>query len=209
MNFIPMTEETLKKRMLTTSLGSLVLVVVLIVVIASFARGQIKLKGLQKNSTQQTSTEDPNRVVTGLLGLSQKNGEKAVSRGVPVTFFLYADSKGQDITGYDAVLQYDTTKLEFKEVKSLIEGVDLYETNDEVSTASSDLVITGVKGLAYDGSLVFNNTALAEVTFTPLVSGETIISFMYEPGSSSDSNLIDSKSQDILSDVMGIQVTVR
>jgi len=194
---------------MATSVVTLLIALILVVVIALFARGQLKLNGQGLTAKQQEIATVSPTVVTGLLGLSQKGGDKPVVRGQDVTLFVYADSQNQDITGYDAVLRYDNTQLEFKTVTSLIEGVDLYQTNDVAEGNLYDLVITGVKSLTYQGQFLFNRTAVAEVTFRPLKSGEAKIAFMYEPGSNSDSNLIDGKNMDILSSVADLTLTIK
>src|SRR3989338_1851 len=146
--------------------------------------------------------------LTGMIGLTTKGGQTTFSKGQKVTLFVYADSKGQDITGYDAVVRYDHTYLAFEEVKSLPEGIDIYETNDEMSSNFSDLIVTGVKSLNHEDPFIFDNTAVAEITFTALERGEVNLSLVYEPGSSSDSNLIDNKNLDILNDIVGTTLVI-
>lgn len=193
-------------RVVLLSIGSLVIISIIIVVIIGFARNRVqKARHAIAPRIEQTQEQD---TITGRIGLSPKGSSVQYRKGQTVTIFVYADSQEQEITGYDAVLRYDTTQVKFENVKSVLEGMDVYETEDAVSEEASELIITGIQSISQSEPFVFNNTALAEVTFTTLANGPIDIDVVYEPGSQRESNLITSRNQDILSTVTGITLDV-
>lgn len=193
-------------RVFLLSVLSVIVITVAIVGIVIFARNRVReAKNYSKSERLQEKKAAPvSEVVTGSLGLSPKGTATTYKAGDTVSLFVYADSKGQEITGYDAVLRYDSKRVRFESVKSVLEGMDIYETEDELDTGMSELIVTGIQSLSVTQPFVFTNTALAEVTFTVLQSGPTTIQLVYEPGSQRESNLITTHNEDIVSSVMGM-----
>ena len=188
-------------------IGSVIIIIVLIVLIVSFARNRVqRARHMVSTGAEQSQLTDE---ITGRIGLSVKGSKDTFRRGDTVTLFVYADSQGQEITGYDAVLKYDPTQVTFVSVKSVIDGMDIYETEDELEDGTSELIITGIQSLSQGDPFVFDNTALAEVTFTMADRGPLDIDVVYEPGSQRESNLITSSNQDILSTVVGATLEVQ
>ena len=158
--------------------------------------------------TYQESQQAENRPQTGKLGLSIKGGESEVTKGSAVTVFIYADSYKAEASGYDAVIHYDPDQLVFDEVTSLIDTMEIFKTQDILDSGDEELMISGVKEIGKEDSYVFDNTALAEITFTATGSGPVSINLAYDGDSTIDSNLFDSTVQDILTDVEGVQLTI-
>ena len=182
-------------------------IVVVIVAIIGFARNRVQQARHAVTSGSEQTQEQ--YVITGRIGLSPKGTHTSYKKGQTVTLFVYADSQEQEITGYDAVLRYDTNKIRFESVTSVLEGMDIYETEDAIGADTRELIVTGIQSMSQGEPFVFNNTALAEVTFTVLESGPVDISLVYEPGSQRESNLITSRNQDILSTVIGTTLEVQ
>jgi Cohesin domain len=192
-------------RVLVLSVVSLVVITVAIIGIVIFARNRVKeARDLSRSNTLQEEVKKQEETVTGRIGLSIKGTALRFSAGQTVTLFVYADSQKQEIMGYDAVLRYDTKQLRFENVKSIFEGISIYETEDSVAENTSELILTGIPSSSSQGPFVFHNTALAEVTFTVLDSSPITIDVAYEPGSSRESNLMTPQNQDIVSSVLGV-----
>lgn len=200
-------QSTNKIPLLTA--GSIILVIVIITGIVLFARDRVaqnkKGAGIQVNDEQPVAKD----TVTGTLGISQKGNQAFYRRNQQVTFFVYADSRSQKVTGYDAVLRYNPAELRFESVKTVIEDIDILETVEPVDETTEEVYITGVQSLSRKDPFMFENTALAEVTFTVLSGDEVSVDLVYEPGSRVDSNLLTASNQDIISDVVGTTITVR
>jgi hypothetical protein len=194
-------------RVLILSIVSLIVIVIAIGWIVMFARNRVReARNYAKSERLQDEVSNQNQTVTGVLGLSLKGTNTTYRAGQTVTLFVYADSKQSEITGYDAVLSYDTKKVRFESVKSVLDGMDIYETEDVMEDGTAELIITGIQSLSAPKPFVFNNTALAEVTFVVLDSGPIDVSLVYEPGSQRESNLVTTHNQDILSSVVGARL---
>lgn len=200
-------QSTNKIPLLTA--GSIIVVAIIITGVVLFARERVAENkngnGIQVQDEQQVAKD----TVTGSIGLSQKGNQSSYRRNQQVTFFVYADSRSQEVTGYDAVLRYNPEELRFESVKTVIEDIDILETVEPVDDTTEEVYITGVQSLSRKEPFMFENTALAEVTFTVLSGDEISVDVVYEPGSRVDSNLLTSSNQDIISDVVGATVTVR
>ena len=198
-----------KERVMILSIGSLALIVVAVVAIIIFARGRVDKARTTIQPTGGRTGDQKESIISGKVGLAPKGDATSFRKGQSVTLFVYADSRGQEITGYDVVLRYDTTKVRFESVKSVLEGMDIYETEGEVAPNTSELIVTGVQSLDQNDPFMLSQTALAEVTFTVLDRGPVEIDLVYEPGSQRESNLITSRNQDILSTVVGTTLDVK
>lgn len=200
-------QSTNKIPLLTA--GSIIVVAIIITGVVLFARERVAENkngnGIQVQDEQQVAKD----TVTGSIGLSQKGNQSSYRRNQQVTFFVYADSRSQEVTGYDAVLRYNPEELRFESVKTVIEDIDILETVEPVNETNEEVYITGVQSLSRKDPFVFENTALAEVTFTVLSGDEVNVDVVYEPGSRVDSNLLTANNQDIISDVVGTTITVR
>lgn len=194
-------------RVLVLSVVSLIVISVAIIGIVVFARNRVKeARDLSRSKTLQKEEKKMDEAITGRIGLSVKGTTTRFTAGQTATFFIYADSKGQAITGYDAVLRYNTKQVRFESVNSVFDGLDIYETEDSVSKDVSELIVTGIQSISAPDPFVLSNTALAEVTFTVLQSAPISIDVVYEPGSERESNLMTAKNQDILSAVIGAKL---
>lgn len=190
-------------RVFLLSILSLFVITIAIVGIVVFARNRVREARNYARSERLQEVTKSSTVTTGTLGLAPKGSATSYRAGQTVTLFVYADSKEQEITGYDAVLRFDPKKIRFESVKSVLDGMEIYETEDQLENGMSELIVTGIQGLGTSKPFVFNNTALVEVTFTVLDAGPISVDLMYEPGSQRESNLITTHNQDIVSSVMG------
>lgn len=143
--------------------------------------------------------------LTGQFGMAVTSKKTTYVKGDIVTMTVTADSKGDSITGYDAVLRYDPTVLKLNKVLSMVEGMDLYQTDIPAEVAGfNDLVITGIQSISQKDAYVFANTPLVEVSFSVLKAGDASVQMVYSPNHTTDSNLMNTQTQDILSNVQGV-----
>jgi len=199
-------------RIVILSFVSIILIIVAVSSIVSFARRRILIKKTTPMMIEKQKdvaiVPTQAQKVTGRVGLMTKGTQTTFRRGQVVTLYVYADSKGQEITGFDAVLRYNPAKARFESVKSILDGMDVYETEDSVAPDASELIITGIQGLGTHSPFMFQNTALAEVSFTMLSGGKIPVDVVYEPGSQRETNLITTHNEDIVSTVVGITLNV-
>jgi len=140
-------------------------------------------KSVNSNPTQIQPT-----VVNPILSTTKKEGSMMLSTsdnvdrkpiGTNFSVDLWVDSNGKDITGYDAVVSYDKTKLDLVSAASDVPDVTLYKRD----TATS-LVITGVKTLASTATHVWVKTKIATLVFHPKIKGNFTLSVAPSDGRS-------------------------
>lgn len=208
----PMNQDESHKKTLWIALAALVVIVAVAAFFLSRGGNEMaddvmeKDDAMMEGTTEKAMDEGPQ---TGKMGLSIKGGNADVSVDDEVTLFVYADSYESEVTAYDLVIHYDPTLLVMNEVVPLIEGLDIYETQEELENGDMELIVTGVKSLSQTDSFMFANTALAEVSFTPIAAGTAEVNVAYERGSNRDSNLFDGTTQDILTSVEGVTLMIK
>lgn len=191
------------KKFLTLILAILCLIFLLLIVSLV-----IILKKTSSSKPPATAKISPTKSAPvvkerGRLTLKPKNNRTIVSRQKPITLFLYADSDNQPITGYDAVVNYDSTKVDFVNYKNLQPDFQVFTKKEK-----NELMITGVKNLNSTGPTVFADSSLIELTFQGKQTGQTNFSLEYTPESKKDSNLINDKTKDILGKVEGVKISI-
>lgn len=189
---------------------SIVILVVAVMSIISFARRRVLIQRTTPMKIEEKKDVAVSPSITpalaGRVGVKVKGSQSTVRRGQNVTVFVYADSQGQQVTGFDAVLRYNHNKLRFESVKSVLDGLEVYETEEEIAADSTELIVTGIQSLRLREPFVLSNTALVEVTFTVLGSGTIPIELAYEPGSERETNLITTLNEDIVNSVVNTEI---
>ena len=207
-------QNEIKNKMIFTSFVSLIVIVIVLGGIVYVAQKKIPAQYQNQGKTllrhvaeTPAPTQSP---VTGTMDVAQKTQKATFKRGETVSFIISADSKGDTITGYDAVLRYDPQLLTFSKATSLVEGMDLFQT-DEPSEVSgkSELVVTAIQSISQKDPFIFSRTPLAEVSFVVKKAGTVPVEMVFAPGHTTDSNLMNTQTQDILSSVAGITIETR
>ena len=80
------------------------------------------------------------------------------------------NSVGKDVTGFDAVVTYDSVMLTLDTVTRVREGFDIYPKK-----ANGRVTVTGLKQLGNNTPAVFANTPVVKLRFTPKVKGTTTL----------------------------------
>lgn len=150
----------------------------------------------------------------GTLTLSVKNEKGSYQAGERVTIVVSAESDERSISGYDVTLSYDSSKVTFSNMKNMQDDFQTFVKKSAVSP----VVLTAVKKLETSTDSVFYQTSLAEFSFIvksgiflnqPSLSTQSAsFDLGFVPGSTQDSNLIDTASEDILGKVSGVAITV-
>lgn len=122
----------------------------------------------------------------------------------PSVFTVFADSAGSAMTGYDVVLLYDASKLRYVSSQSETEDFQIVPSIKE-----NKVYITGIKNPKVTTVSKFKYTPLVSFTFQPLVRGKIGLEIEYLGDSKADSNLMNDKTEDILSEVQGLSFEVR
>ncbi len=207
-------QAEIKSKMILTSVLSLVGIVIVIGTIMYIAQKKLpeKYRVNEENLLRHIKDEpSPTPMpITGTFGMVTKDGKTAYRKGDTMTVVVAADSKGDKITGYDAVLRYDPLLMTLDKVTSLVEGMDLYQTETpSEEQGRTDLVVTGIQSVGQQDPFIFSNTALVEVSFVIKQASAAGVQLVFEPGQTTDSNLMNTQTQDILSSVGNITINTR
>lgn len=143
--------------------------------------------------------EDVTRTDGGSLRLEYEQGHSVFAVGEDMTVILYANSVGQNVSGYDALLTYDATQLEFVSAESLVDSFNIFTNTD-----NDPVLVSGVRDFDNEATFIFDETPVAVLTFRALSEGAHPIDFSYVEDDTRDSNLVSMQTEDILSSVQGI-----
>lgn len=96
--------------------------------------------------------------------------ESTVKEGQSITLQVQATSDKSDIVGFDMVVAYDDSILEFRSADSAVSSFKSY-----VYPRSGYVSVTMIKSLQETQATVFDKTDIATVTFTAKKKGKTIV----------------------------------
>jgi hypothetical protein len=206
-------DKEIKNKMMLTGILSIVGIVLVVGGIMYVAQRKLpeKYKTQEKNllNTIVHNAEPTQAPLTGVMNMNVKSAKEAYKKGDLVTLTVSADSKNDHIAGYDVVLRYDPTLLKVDKVTSLVEGMDLYQASTPAEVPGlQDLVVTGIQSISQKDPYVFANTPIAEVTFSVLKVGTANVDIVFTPNHTADSNLMNTQTQDILSNVEGLTLQI-
>ncbi len=202
-----------QNRVLGLSIASVIAIVLVLVGVMLFAQNRVHVSRQtvtpKMEDTVADSTKPRMSSINGRMGMTVKGAATSFKKGDTITLFVYADAPESMIDGYDAVIHYNPAQLTFDSVSSTLEEMDVHSTDNELEPSSRELVITGIRSTKRKEPFTFNNTGLVEISFIAQQAGDALVDIIFEPGSATDSNIIDNKNQDILNNADGITVTIR
>lgn len=126
----------------------------------------------------------------------------SLSEKIPVS--VVASSDGKAITAFDTLIEYDPQFLTLSQRKP----PPLQDFNYFGKNSDTLISVSAVQKIDSTAQVKFDNTTLLEMEFTPKKQGKTVLKIIYMPNSTSDSNLIDNSSHDILSNAAGTEITI-
>ncbi len=119
-----------------------------------------------------------------------------------ISIILSGDSKEVPVGGYDAVINYDPSILEFVGAKSEMNDFDFFttqKTNQISLTASLKLTSSAAP---------LTDAILATLRFKTKKEGTTLMNFQYELDATTDSNMLSDKTKDVLGTVSDLTLVV-
>lgn len=187
----------------------ILLVLFFVVLLVSFSRSKT-LESLVTTQTPVTSSTQNSRKrmtsppkLPATLTMVASGEKKNYKVGDLITFTIVGDSNGTQIRGYDAVFKFDSTKVSFVSEKNL------YTAFTYQKRLRPDwVIITAAESISAIKKSVFYKTPLMGMTFKALAPGIAYFPFSYIPDSFNDSNLINTTSNDMLSNAIGISIQI-
>lgn len=193
------TTQPNQNKTILTMVVFLAFLIVIFIVIGLFSKKNPKLTETGNNlSPTQTITEK------GSLILKTKDNKTSYSLNETITLVVYADSNQKPITGYDVVLNYDQGLALYKGKTNLEERYQVFD-----QAKANKIFLTGVKNPIIKDLIVLTNTPIVELSFQPQKAGNINFNLDFQPGSKTDSNLIDNANQEVLGKAEGLTLTVK
>lgn len=141
--------------------------------------------------------------VKGVLKISTKDNKRNFKVGDTVELIVSANSDGQPVIGYDVMLTYDSTKLQFKESESLDQSFNMF-----TFTKKGKVSLTGVKRVKPAVSTVMAENPIGKIILKATSPGPVKVSIDFISNSLKDSNLMNGKNEDVLGGVEGVDLVV-
>jgi len=156
----------------------------------------------KKPASNPKSTEKTQVNRNGELYLETELGSTILMPNNQFKVILYGSTGGQEIGGYDAVLNFDNDSLHFVSGESLLPALQFFsQARDDGS-----LSLTGVKELQSEQNVILDKTPLAELVFDVVLPGSGGIDLLFHAGDTDDSNLIILTTEDILGEVGNLEL---
>lgn len=140
----------------------------------------------------------------GSLNLTSDEAAKGVRIGAPITLRIVADSDKNTIKGFDIVLNYDKDLVSYVNTTNLAENFQIVAVERE-----GRVIITGFEKPGTTTSMAFSNKTIAQISFVAKSSGKAFFNLAFEPGKTTDSNLIDSTGKEKLGKVGGVSLEIK
>ena len=126
----------------------------------------------------------------------------AVSETIPVS--IKATTGEAAITAFDAVIEYDPEFLTLsKRNPPPLKEFTYYGQNTDTLIS-----VSAIQKPDSETRVKFDKTTLFDLEFTPKKTGKTVLKVIYFPNSTSESNLLNPDSKDILGNVRALEVTI-
>ena len=162
----------------------------------------------QRQQTATTLKNEPSKLPYN-QNMSQADGRMRVvfdgqrsvfNVGENIELSIYADTKGQKVSGFDIVLPIPASQAKIISAESLQTGMTV-----KVNQLADSTYVTGVMSLENtdEATRAFLNEPIVHLVLKPFVTTALPISLIFTPGETSDSNLVLEDARDILGGVDG------
>ena len=188
-----------KQKMFVFVVFVLVLMTVFLIIANQLKKNQVLT---QTNQTEVSPTVILAKTKDGKMELILKESAQPVV-GQPFSLILLADSNGKNITGFDTLIGYDKTALEFVNATALKEDFKVSSFENIVGKT-----IDGARKIQYNQPVVFNNTELAELNFKPLKVGVFSINVVDKTGKET-TQMVDTDSKILYPGAFSFSVNVK
>ncbi len=138
----------------------------------------------------------------GTLKLETDSRGVAFEANKEIEVILSGDSKEVPVGGYDAVINYDPTMLEFISAKNEMDDFNFFTTQK-----TNQITFTSSVKLSRRPSPIADGI-LATLRFKAKKEGQTMLTFQYEPDATIDSNMLSNKMKDILGTVGDLKLVI-
>ncbi len=104
------------------------------------------------------------------LEVSSENGNQ-LAVGETKKIYVKGNSGDRDITGYDMLISYDTSKIEIQSVNSALEDYEIFKFD-----RGNHMTITGIKNFQRREPFMFDGETILEIVVKAKQPGTTVVS---------------------------------
>lgn len=157
---------------------------------------------LNKTTSQNQITEQVQIDTTSSMLITSPKTSYTLAEKIPVG--VKASSSESLVTGFDVVIKYDPAFLTLSKRNSppLTDFLYYGQNTDNL------IQVSAVRKPNQNTLQTFNNSELFGFEFTPVKAGKTTLRIVYLPNSTSDSNILDNNSNDVLGSARGLELTI-
>lgn len=170
-----MEEQTNSIKKAVLVIIAIVIIIVIFVVIQKSVKKTNPLTVIPTSSPISNPSPAKNIINSGSFNLKIADGAVKKESGKEFTVDVLADSNGKDVVGYDIILQFDSTRLDFIKSESKINDFTIYKNND-----TGKISFTGVKKIASNSTNILSGKSLVTLTFKAKAQGHASISIIKE-----------------------------
>jgi len=152
----------------------------------------------------QAQNQSDNQNFSASMRINTNKDSYTVNEKVIVT--ISAHSQEQAVAAFDVLLEFDPEYLSLTTQRKPLLSEYMYFYN---SFSESSIQIAAVQQGKDISDQIFTDTALFEFEFTIKKAGTTDISLIYDRQSNNESNLLNSESVDMLSNVYGKRIEIK
>ncbi len=181
-----LTDDTTKK------LFGVAIFLLAALVVISMVSSQMGLVDKQLESAQDAK-KDMKKPTVSFRTQSEK---EIYGVGDTIDVIVSADSKGEAITAFDLILDYNHSVLEYIEARPLISSYDVI-----LPKSDTKIAIIGSQKVTVEEAQQFKDTALVLLRFKALEEGDSEMDFVFTPNSDTETNLFTVQNIDIVKEV--------
>lgn len=182
---------------------ALTLTAIIFLLIALIYFGRATLQNLLNKNNSEIKSYPKNQTLTNSsMLIASAKSTYSISETIPIS--VKASSAGIAITGFDTIIEYDPQFLTIskKDTPPLQDFLYYGQNTDKL------IQVSAVRKPEGNSLQTFENTELFKIEFKPKKSGKTSLKIIYLPNSTSDSNLINGDSKDVLENARGLEITI-
>ncbi|CAN5242598.1 hypothetical protein BH09PAT2_BH09PAT2_07820 [soil metagenome] len=136
------------------------------------------------------------------LEVSSADGTK-LAVGETKTLYIKGTTGDRDVTGYDMLIAYDTSKIEVQSITSALTDYQIFKFD-----RGNHTTVTGIKNFQKREPIMFNNVNILQVVVKAKQQGKTVVSLHKNDGQEK-TQIVDSEVKVIEPQIGSLELTIQ
>lgn len=186
-------------------ISRLIIIVIAVLIAAGFVVLAYRTKLMEMKGVPSISKPDKEATqdAQATIVLQTADQGSVYADGEEITILVIIDSKGSAVTGYDLVIAQLPEQLGFLKAESLVDGFEMHPVQQ-----NARLSVTGVKAFGDATEYTFDSIPVAQLSFVAQGQGPASLDLKFEPGDTTDTNLVGTGTNDILGGAFGVDIRI-